>query len=127
MTLFLLSVFDRVTRGWTRYVALVAAFLVSLSAAVSVLSGLDVGQAALHGLVEGTTTFLFAWLLLRYDVRTVPPFVAAGVMLDAVRRASLVSTPLAWGMCVTTAVVAVVLAAWCVRYLSANASAASIE
>jgi hypothetical protein len=116
-TLFLLSVFDRVTRGWSRHVAVVAVYLVLLSTAVSVLSGLDVGQAAMHGLVEGTTTFLFAWLLLRYDLRTVPPFVAAGLVLDAVRRASLAATPGAWVMCLVTSLVALLLAAWCVRYM----------
>jgi hypothetical protein len=123
MTMFLLSVFDRVTQGWSRRVGAVALLLVLLGVAVGIASGQEIGQAVLQGAVQGLIAFLFAWLVLRYDLRAVPSFVATGLVLDVVRRASLVATPSAWVMCVVTAVVAIALAAWLVRFLSANAVA----
>jgi len=123
MTLFLLSVFDRITYGWSRRVGLVALLLVLLGVAVGIVSGQEIGQALLQGAVQGVTAFLFAWLVMRYDLRAVPPFVATGLVLEAVRRASLVATPSAWLMCVVTAVVAIAFAAWVVRFISANAAA----
>ena len=52
-------------------------------------SGRDVGHALLQGVAEGGAAFVLAWLVLRYDLRTVPAFVATGIVLEArqVRRA----------------------------------------
>jgi len=110
VTLFLLSIFDRVTLGWSRRVGTVAALLVLLGVAVALVSGEDLAHAVVKGAIEGGTTFAFAWLLLRYDLRTVPAFVAAGLVLDAVRAAALSMTPTAWMACGVTAVVAALLA-----------------
>jgi hypothetical protein len=110
VTLFLLSIFDRVTLGWTRRVGVVAALLVLLGMAVALVSGEDLAHAVVKGAIEGGTTFAFAWLLLRYDLRTVPAFVATGLVLDAVRAAALSMTPMAWIACGVTAAVAAALA-----------------
>src|SRR5262249_27261564 len=112
---------DRVTLGWSQRVVYVGVFLVLLSVAVAIAAGHEMGQALLQGVVQGVTTFLFAWLLLRYDLRAVPPFVATGLVLEAIRRAFGASTPAGWVMCLITAAVAIALAAWAVRYLSRQA------
>jgi len=91
-------------------VGTVAALLVLLGVAVALVSGEDLAHAVVKGAIEGGTTFAFAWLLLRYDLRTVPAFVAAGLVLDAVRAAALSMTPTAWMACGVTAVVAALLA-----------------
>jgi hypothetical protein len=111
VTLFLLSVFDRITAGWTRRVALVAAMLVVLGAAVGVLAGKEIVPSVVQGVIQGAVAFAFAWLLLRYDLRTVPAFVAAGMVLDAVQDALRDSTAAGWLACAITSVV-VLLLAW---------------
>ena len=110
VTLFLLAVFDRLTAGWTKRVPVIAALLIVLGVAVALVSGKDVLSAGARGAIEGLTTFAFAWLLLRYDLRTVPAFVATGIALEAARGALLDGTPSSWLACAITTAVACVLA-----------------
>jgi hypothetical protein len=118
LTLFLLAVFDRVTAGWRRRLALVALVLILISVAVAVLSGQEMWQAVPHGAIEGATAFAFAWMVLRYDLRAVPAFVATGLVLEAFRSASLAATPAAW-MSFGLAAVVSALVTWAVtRYIS---------
>jgi hypothetical protein len=117
VTLFLLSVFDRMTIGWTRHVPLAAVIVIAISMSVSIVSGRELAQAYAEGAIEGATTFAFAWLLLRYDLRIVPAFVATGVLLEAVSAANLRATVEAWSCFAITAAVAVILAAWATRYI----------
>ncbi len=49
-------------------------------------------------MIQGLTTFAFAWLLLRYDLRTVPAFVATGLLLDGAASAAIAGTAGAWIM-----------------------------
>jgi hypothetical protein len=108
--LFLLSVFDRVTAGWTRRVALVAALLVALGAAVGLAAGKEVLPSLATGAIQGAVSFAFAWLLLRYDLRTVPAFVATGIVLDAAHDALVASTPSGWVSFAIAAAVTLALA-----------------
>jgi hypothetical protein len=110
VTVFLLSLFDRLTAGWTRRVALVAGMLVMLGAAVGLAAGKDVVQSLGQGIVQGAVAFAFAWLLLRHDLRTVPGFVAAGIILETVRDALRDGTAAGWGAFAITTLVVVVLA-----------------
>ena len=93
---YLLSLIDRATEGWTRRLPLVALALVVIGVAASVLAGHEPWQAIPHGAIEGATAFAFAWLLLRYDLRAVPAFVATGLVLEALRAAFLAATPSGW-------------------------------
>ena len=71
------------------------------------LPGTSCGRRIPHGAIEGATAFAFAWLLLRYDLRAVPAFVATGLVLEALRAAFLAATPSGWlSFAVTAAVVA---------------------
>jgi hypothetical protein len=117
VTLFLLSVFDRITEGWSRRVGLAAAIIIAISVAVSIVSGRELAQAWAEGAIEGASTFAFVWLLLRYDLRTVPAFVATGILLEVVSAANLRATAEAWSCFAITAAVAVMLAAWATRYV----------
>jgi len=110
VTLYLLSVFDRMTAGWSRRVALVAALLVVLGAAVGVAAGKEIWLSLAHGVIEGAVTFAFAWLLLRYDLRTVPAFVATGIVLDALHDALASATATGWLSFAITTIVVLVLA-----------------
>lgn len=122
VTLFLLSVFDRLTEGWTRRVPLIAAVLVVLGVSVALGSGKDMLTASAQGAIEGLTTFAFAWLLLRYDLRTVPAFVATGLILEAGRGAALDGTASSWAGFAITAAVACLLAWLAGRHLARSAS-----
>jgi len=108
--LFVLAAFDRLTAGWTRRVALAAAIVVVAGAAVAVAAGKDGVQSLVQGVIEGAVTFVFIKLLLRYDLRTVPGFVAAGLILDAVQDALVDGTPAGWAACAITSLVVAVLA-----------------
>jgi hypothetical protein len=118
VTLFLLSVVDRATHGWSRRLPLAAVILVTIGAAVAVASGHRIGQAVLQGAIEGATTFAFAWLVLRHDLRTVPAFVATGLLLEALSTGMLRATPAAWTWCAVTAIVTVAVAWLSTRYLT---------
>ena len=110
VTLFLLAVFDRLTAGWTRRVAVVAAMLVVLGAAVGLAAGKDLVPSLAAGVLQGAVAFAFAWLLLRYDLRTVAGFVATGIVLEAAHDAMLEGTAGGWIACATTVLVVGVLA-----------------
>ena len=62
VTLFLLAVVDRATSGWTRRIALAALFLMLFGVAVGIVSGHELRDALLEGIVGGATTLAFAWL-----------------------------------------------------------------
>ncbi len=118
VTLFLLSVVDRATAGWTRRILVCAVVLVLLAAAAAVFSGHALHYALLQGVIQGLTTFAFAWLLLRYDLRTVPAFVATGLLLDGAASAAIAGTAGAWIMLGLTAVVMISLSWAVMRYLA---------
>jgi hypothetical protein len=111
VTLFLLSVVDRATARWTRRLPAAALVIVLLGVALAIVSGRDVGHALLQGVAEGGAAFVLAWLVLRYDLRTVPAFVATGMVLEAVRSAALSGAGGHWVLPAVSAVVTV-LAAW---------------
>jgi hypothetical protein len=56
VTLFLLAVVDRATAGWTRRISLAALFLVLFGVAVGIVSGNELRDALLQGIVGGLTT-----------------------------------------------------------------------
>ena len=60
--------------------------------ATAIVSGQELRNALLQGIVEGATALLFAWLVLRYDLRTVPAFVATGLILEGVKSAAIAGT-----------------------------------
>jgi hypothetical protein len=115
VTLFLLSVVDRATAGWTRRIAVAALVLVLLGIAFAITAGRDVGHALLQGVVEGGAAFAMASLVLRYDLRTVPAFVATGIVLEALKSAVLSGH---WGLPAVTAVVTVLVAWAATRYVA---------
>jgi hypothetical protein len=118
ITLFLLAVVDRATSGWTRRLPLAAAALVLFAVALALAGGGTIAPALLRGALEGLASFGFAWLLLRYDLRSVPAFVAAGLVLGRVKAAGLAATSAAWLGCALTCVVIVALAVLATRELA---------
>ncbi len=118
VTLFLLSVVDRATAGWTRGLSAAAIAIVLFGVAFAITAGRDVGHALLQGVVEGGAAFVMAWLVLRYDLRTVPAFVATGIVLEAVKSGALAGTAGGWVLS-AVAVVPTVLIAWAAtRYVA---------
>jgi Type II CAAX prenyl endopeptidase Rce1-like len=124
VTLFLLAVFDRMTAGWTKRVPLVAAMLVLLGAAVGIAAGKELVPSLAQGVIQGAVAFAFAWLVLRYDLRTVPAFVATGIALDTLQDAMRDGTPAGWLAFAITTVVAVAIAWRAVRLLAPHAAKA---
>ena len=55
--------------------------------------------------------------MLRYDLRTVPAFVATGLLLDGARNAALAGTQAAWVLFALTAATTIVLTWAATRYL----------
>jgi hypothetical protein len=117
VTLFLLAVVDRATSGWTRRIALAALFLMLFGVAVGIVSGHELRDALLQGIVGGATTLAFAWLVLRYDLRTVPAFVAAGLVLDGAKTAAVAADAQAWILLIPSVLVTIALAWLVTRYV----------
>lgn len=118
VTLFLLAVIDRATAGWARRVPLAALVLVLIGVALAIAAGRDAPHALLQGVVEGLTALAMAWLVLRYDLRAVPAFVAAGIVLEAGKSAALAGTAPAWWLHAAAAAVTVALAWAATRYVA---------
>jgi hypothetical protein len=126
VTLFLLAVLDRATAGWTRRLPLAALALVLCGIALAIAGGRDGGHALFQGVVEGLATFAMAWLVLRYDLATVPAFVATGMALQSVKAAALAATGAGYALCAVTVATVIALAFAATRYLAdrkPNASA----
>jgi hypothetical protein len=118
ITLFLLSVVDRATAGWSRRISLAAIALMVFGVATAIVAGQELRNALLQGVVEGGTTLIFAWLVLRYDLRTIPAFVATGLILEGVRSAAVAGTANAWVLLAPAVVVTVALAWLATRYVT---------
>ena len=118
VTLFLLAVVDRATAGWTRRISLAALFLVLFGVAVGIVSGNELRDALLQGIVGGLTTLAFAWLVLRYDLRAVPAFVATGLILDGAKTAAVAATAQAWILLAPAALATIALAWLVTRYVT---------
>lgn len=117
VTLFLLAVIDRGTVGWTRRIPLVAVALALFGTAAALLSGLEFLDAVRRGVVEGLVALAFAWLVLRYDLASVPAFVATGLLLDGARNTALAATPAAWWLYALGAATTIALTWAATRYL----------
>jgi len=125
LTLFFLALLTQATAGWTRRLLLVCVVLALASAAPAVMSGADLVQSLAKGAIEGASTFAFGWLLLRYDVRTVPAFVATGIALEAVRGAITAPVAASWMLLAIELVVLLAVAAWATRYVGRLSPAAT--
>ncbi len=125
LTLFFLALLAQATTGWTRRRLLVCVVLALASAAPGVMGGTDLVQSLAKGAIEGVATFAFAWLLLRYDLRTVPAFVATGIALEAFRGASLAPVVSTFVLVAVQLVVLAVVTAWATRYVARLAPRAS--
>lgn len=123
LTLFFLALVAQVTSGWTRRLTLVCAVLVVASAVPGVVAGADLVQALAKGAIEGASTFAFGWLVLRYDLRTVPAFVATGIALAAVHDAALAPVRGNLILLAIELVVLVVATVWATRYVGRLAPA----
>lgn len=117
LTLFFLALVARATSGWTRRLVLVCAALALASALPGVVAGGDLAQALAKGAIEGISTFAFGWLVLRYDLRTVPAFVATGIALAAVHDAALAPVATHLALVALELIVLVAVTVWTTRYV----------
>jgi len=91
--------------------------LMLFGVATAIVSGQELRNALLQGIVEGGTALLFAWLVLRYDLRTVPAFVATGLIVEGVKSASIAGTAEAWVLLAPAVMVTIALAWLATRYV----------
>ncbi len=118
VALFVLHLFDRATHGWTRRQWVAAVLLVLISCAAALVGDGDPAAALLRGIVKGLVSFVLLWQVLRYDARTLPAFLATGMVLEGARNAALEGTASAWMLFALSAAVAVA-ATWAVtRYIA---------
>jgi hypothetical protein len=119
MGLFVVYIVARLTDDWRRRRLLGMGIVVVLQCAAALLqAGANVAVAAASGVAGGLAVAAVLWLLLRYDARIVPVYVATGVVLSMIVRAVQEGTP---GGYAATGAAAVVTAAmtWAVtRYLA---------
>jgi hypothetical protein len=116
--LFVLFLLERGTRGWTMRPWIAALLLVLISCVAVLVGGGEPEAAALRGVVKGLVSFALLWWVLRYDLTTIPAFLATGTLLDAARNAALEGTGGAWTLFGVGAVVTVAVAWAVTRYIA---------
>ena len=116
--LFVLYLLDRGTRGWTHRPWMAALLLVLISCAAALVGGGEPEAALLRGVVKGLVSFALLWWVLRFDLRTIPAFLATGMLLEAARNAALEGTSGAWFLFAIGALVTVVVAWAVTRYIA---------
>jgi len=116
--LFVLFLLERGTRGWTMRPWVAALLLVLISGVAVLVGGGEPEAAALRGVVRGLVSFALLWWVLRYDLTTIPAFLATGMLLDAAHSAALDGTAGAWVLFAAGAVVTVAVAWAVTRYIA---------
>jgi hypothetical protein len=116
--LFVLFLLERGTRGWTLRLWMAAVLLVLISTVAVLVGGGEPEAAALRGLVRGLVSFALLWWVLRYDLTTIPAFLATGALLDAARNAAIEGTAGAWVLFALGAAVTVAVAWAVTRYIA---------
>jgi Type II CAAX prenyl endopeptidase Rce1-like len=116
--LFVLFLLDRGTNGWTRRQWIAAVLLVLISCAATLSTSDEPVAALLRGTVKGLVSFVLLWQVLRYDLRTIPAFLATGMVLDAMRNSALEGTPTAWLLFAVGAVATAVVTWVITRYIT---------
>jgi hypothetical protein len=117
VALLALHVLERMTGGWTKRQWIVVVVLVMLHL-LPVIGARDVAVAAAGALASGVTAAAVVLLLFRYDVRTVPAYLAAGLILDAAVAATQKGTPAAFGYFALYALTVAVLAWLAYRWIT---------
>jgi len=121
--LFVLYLLERGTRHWTMRPWVAALLLVLISGIAVLVTGGEPEAAALRGVVKGLVSFALLWWVLRYDLTTIPAFLATGMLLDAARNAALDGTAGAWALFAAGAAVTVAVAWAVTRYIARPFSA----
>ncbi|MEO8346418.1 MAG: type II CAAX endopeptidase family protein [Betaproteobacteria bacterium] len=117
-TLFVLYLIDRATHAWTRRVILAALMLVLISCAGGLAAGGEPVIALVSGVVRGLVSFVLLWRILRYDLRTIPAFLATGMVLEGARNAVLSGNPGAWPYFAVSVIVTAAVAWAVTRYIA---------
>ncbi len=118
VALFVLYLIDRGTQGWTRRVWVAALLLMAISCAGGLAAGREPAVALLSGAVKGLVSFVLLWHILRHDLRTVPAFLATGMVLEGARNALITGDADAWLMAALGAIVTVAVAWAVTRYIA---------
>jgi hypothetical protein len=117
--LFVLYAVARLTRQWTRQAWLGIGLVVALQCAAVLAQGAtNLGPALAAGLAAGFALAGVLWLLLRYDARLVPVYLATGVVLSTAARAVQEGTPTAYLLAGIAATATIAVAWLVVRYVS---------
>jgi len=118
--LFLLYVLSRVTAGWTRRVGVAVAIIVLLRTAEAIaVARTGVTTAGVLGaLADGMLDAAVVYMLLRFDPRAAPAYVATVTLLAGVVRASESNTAIAWTAFGLTCATVIAIAAVITRYIA---------
>jgi len=117
LALFVLHWLARITHDYTRRRALVLLVLVVGYCGSALVGGADASQALIGGAVRGVLAAIVVYALLRFDLRTVPAYLAAAFVLQAIEEAVQKGTALGWIACALTTAAAIVSAWFVTRYL----------
>jgi len=91
---------------------------VLISCVAALVGGGEPEAAALRGVVKGLVSFALLWWVLRYDLTTIPAFLATGTLLDAARNTALEGSAGAWALFGIGAVVTMAVAWAVTRYIA---------
>ncbi len=123
--LFILAWLERVTRHWQRHLWLAAGVLLLVLTAIALVGTARFIAALLSGAITGAGAVVIVYGVLRFDLRTVPAYIATGLIAGIVESAAHNATPMSYaeGAVAVIAIVAITIAV--MRYLDRQPAAAA--
>jgi Type II CAAX prenyl endopeptidase Rce1-like len=118
VVLFALYLLDRITAGWTRRAWIPVVLFVALACAPALAAGNTTPAAWIHGAIEGLASVLLVRYVLRYDLRSIPAFLATATLLNAAGSAALWDTRNAWLLFAASAAMTVTVTVVLTRYIA---------
>lgn len=124
IALFILAWLERLTYGWRRHLWLAAFVLILVLTGIGVIDAANPLAAIAGGVMGGFAAAVIVYGLLRFDLRTVPAYIATGLVLGFIEAAARNATPDSYIYAAAASAVAVAVATGVTRYLTRVARAA---
>jgi len=124
--LFVLAWLERVTHGWHKHLWLAAIMLVLTLTAIALAGSARPLAALISGAITGAAAVVIVYGVLRFDLRTVPAYIATGVVLGLVESGAHNATRVSYLYAAVAIVAAILMTIAVVRYLDRSATGATL-
>lgn len=119
--LFILAWLNLLTQGWRRHLWLAGVVLVLVLTGIAVIDAANPVAAIAGGLIAGAAAALIVYGLLRFDLRTVPAYVASELVLGFAESGARNATSESYVYAAVAITVTIAVAAGATHYLTVRA------